>query len=222
LGGAVVLSVALHMAAIAIAVLGFGRRVPAAEDSMAITVLMPPAPVAAAAPETAEARPGEAPPPEPDYGLPPPEEQLAIPDFKPPLPPPQPKPAPPKPAVAATARPAPAPAPSPAPSSAPPSSLPAVPASGASVVPGWNAQLTAWLASHKRYPAAAHNRGEQGEVTIRFTVEGDGRVSEASITKSSGHADLDAAALAMLQGAGLPPPGVAATRTVRIHYRLDD
>jgi TonB family protein len=59
-------------------------------------------------------------------------------------------------------------------------------------------------------------------VLVRFTVEDNGRVSAVSIDKSSGHADLDAAALRMLQGANLPAPGAIATRTVRIRFRLDD
>ncbi len=89
-------------------------------------------------------------------------------------------------------------------------------------MPGWNVQLAAWLASHKRYPPDARNRGEEGEVTIRFTVDGDGSVREVAVAKGSGHTTLDAAAVAMLQGARVPAPGAAATRTVRIHFRLDE
>jgi protein TonB len=98
----------------------------------------------------------------------------------------------------------------------------APPTAGPSIVPGWNVLLASWLASHRRYPSDARQRGEQGEVLIQFTVEADGRVGQAAIEKSSGHAALDASALAMLQGAILPPPGAAATRTVRIRFRLDD
>lgn len=109
----------------------------------------------------------------------------------------------------------------PAQSAPPVAGAPAVSAA-ASIAPGWNVQLAAWLAAHKNYPAGARQRSEEGEVLIRFTVEDNGRVSAVSIDKGSGHADLDAAALAMLQGATVPPPGVAATRTVRIRYRLND
>src|SRR5476651_596042 len=223
LGGAVAISIAVHVAAIAIAMMAFGRHAPAAEDPAAITVFVAPAPPAAA---PAEAKPAEPPPPEPpqplpDYAPPPPEEALAVPDFKPPPPPkvsaPPPKPTP-KPAVAAEPRSAP---------SAPRQIVPPVnntpsPSAAPSVVPGWNVQLAAWLASHKRYPSAARQRGEEGEVLVRFVVESDGHVIEVTVEKSSGHAELDAAALAMLQGATVPPPGAAATRTVRIHFRLDD
>ena len=216
LGGAVVVSIAVHTAAIVIAMMAFGRHAPAAEDPAAITVFVAPAPPAVA---PAEAKPVEPPKPEPpqplpDYAPPPPEEALAVPDFKSP-PPPKPTP---KPAVAAQPRSAP---------SAPQQIVPPVnntpsPSAAPSVVPGWNVQLAAWLASHKRYPGAARRRGEEGEVMIRFTVESDGHVIEVTVAKTSGHAELDAAAVAMLQGATVPPPGAAATRTVRIHFRLDD
>jgi protein TonB len=238
LGGAVAISIVVHAVAIAIAVLGFGRQVPAAEDPATITVFVAPAPPAAAPVEEkpAEEKPAEPPKPEPpqpmaDFVPPPPEEDLPVPDFKAPPPPPpkvaapqpkpQPKPALPKPAVAAVPRTAPAAPSAPSPM-VPPVSGSVSPSPAPSIVPGWNVELAAWLASHKRYPTVARSRGEEGEVLVHFTVEGDGHVSEVTVAKSSGHADLDAAAVAMLQGATVPPPGTAATRTVRIHYRLDD
>ena len=220
-------SIAVHAAAIAIAMLAFGRHAPAAEDPAAITVFIPPAPPAAAAVEEKPVEPPkpEPPPPlTPDYTLPPPEEALAVPDFKAPPPPPPkpspPRPVPPKPPIAAAPRVAPA-----APTARQQQVAPvdsAAPPAAPSIVPGWNVQLAGWLAAHKRYPSAARSRGEEGEVLIHFTVESDGHVIDVAVAKSSGHADLDAAALAMLQGATVPPPGAAATRTVRIHFRLDD
>lgn len=241
LGGGMAISILLHVVALAIAVLAFGRHAPAAEDPAAITVFIPPAPPAEPVAETSEAKPAEPPPPQPDYALPPPEESLAIPDFKSPPPPPPPKeppppkaatpppkplpptpkPAPPKPAVAAAPHAAPA-APSAPQQMVPPVNSAPSPSAAPSIVPGWNVQLAAWLAAHKNYPNAARQRGEEGEVMVRFTVEDNGRVSAVSIDKSSGHADLDAAALHMLQGANLPAPGAIATRTVRIRFRLDD
>jgi protein TonB len=225
LGSAVAVSIVVHGMAIAIAVLGFGRQVPAAEDPAAITVFVPPAPPAAAAVEEKPVEPPKPeppPPPTPDYTLPPPEEALAAPDFKAPPPPPPapPRPVPPKPPIAAAPRPAPS-----APTARQQQVAPvdsAAPPAAPSIVPGWNVQLAGWLAAHKRYPSAARSRGEEGEVLVHFTVESDGHVIDVAIAQSSGHADLDAAALAMLQGATVPPPGAAATRTVRIHFRLDD
>jgi protein TonB len=233
----VAISIVLHVAAIAIAVLAFGAHAPAAEDPAAIMVFVPPAPPAVA--ETSESKPPpEPPPPEPqpplpDFAPPPPQDALAVPDFKPPPPPPvtppppRPKPVPAKPPVVAAPQPAPAPAASAPAASAPPPAVPplagtAPPAVGPSIVPGWNVQLAVWLAAHKNYPSAARQRGEEGEVLVRFTVEDNGRVSAVAIEKGSGHADLDASALRMLQGATLPPPGATATRTVRIRFRLDN
>ncbi len=226
LGGAVVGSIVLHITALAIAVLGFGRHAPAAEDPAAITVFIPPAsPQTAATPEAKPAEEPPPPPPEPvpDYAPPPPEEQVAVPDFKVPPPPQAPKrpPSPIRPPVIAAPRPSP-----PVPAHEPPPPAPvagAPPATAApSIVPGWNVQLAAWLAAHKTYPPEARKRGEEGEVLIRFTVETDGHVSAVALAKGSGFADIDRAALAMLQGATLPPPGAPATRTVRVRFHLDD
>lgn len=213
--------------------MAFGPPQLAIDDSAAITVYVEPhaAPVAT----TSESRPAVAPAPEPepeataalnpskepalpDFAPSPPEE-LALPDFS--LPPPPPK----------LAQPAPRPAQlRPEPKRGAPTvqqSAPAQPApvsanAPATVVPGWNALLAAWLAANRRYPEEARRRSEEGEVSVRFIVTSDGRVSEAAVVKGSGFAALDAAALRLLQGATLPAPGIEATRTVRIRFRLGD
>lgn len=43
------------------------------------------------------------------------------------------------------------------------------------------------------YPPAARRAGIEGSVTVRYTVGIDGRASGCSVTRSSGHAELDAA-----------------------------
>lgn len=169
----------------------------------------------------------------PDFAPPPPE-ALAPPDFSTPPPPPpklaqsvpraaQPKPEP-KRAAPPVAQPAPArpAATAPAESGSPAPAPAAVAGAPATVAPGWNALLAAWLAANRRYPDEARRRSEEGEVTVRFTVLPGGQVSEAAIAKGSGFAALDAAALRLLQGATLPAPGIEATRTVRIRFRLND
>lgn len=90
------------------------------------------------------------------------------------------------------------------------------------VAPNWNALLSAWLVANRRYPETSRRRGEEGEVAVRFTVAPNGRVLDATLTKASGFPELDAAALAMLRNATLPAPGVEATRSVRVRYRLND
>jgi len=181
--------------------------------------------------------------------VPPPEpREAAVPDFRPlPAPPKQePRPEPrkptppqqqqqkvePKPAAPAPRAANPAPAPSPAPatnpsphsgfaSAAPPAASPQ-PGGAPVVAPGWNALLAAWLAANRRYPEEARRRGVEGEVTVRFSVAADGRVTDVVIAAGSGSSALDGAAVAMLRGARLPPPGTDVTRTIRIRYRLAD
>ena len=68
----------------------------------------------------------------------------------------------------------------------------------------WVDSVSAWLASHKVYPELAQQRGETGNVSVRFTVDRSGRVTEAAIVKASGSALLDEAALALLRRAVFP------------------
>ncbi|MDP1907317.1 MAG: energy transducer TonB [Hyphomicrobium sp.] len=244
LGTAISASLGLHGLAVVAALMAFGPQRPAIDDSAAITVYIEPdaAPVATASESRPITAPAPAPDPEPepeataalnppkepalpDFAPLPPEE-LALPDFSvPPPPPPKPaqpapRPAQPKPepkrAAPTVAKLAPAESASPAPPA------PAAASASAVVAPGWNALLAAWLAANRRYPEDARRRSEEGEVTVRFTVVPDGRVSEAAVVKGSGVASLDAAALRLLQGATLPAPGIEATRTVRIRFRLGD
>ncbi len=87
--------------------------------------------------------------------------------------------------------------------------------------------MAAWLASHNVYPEEARRRGEQGNVTVRFTVEPSGQVTNVTVVRGSGSPRLDAAAEAMLRNAKLPPFDPAMrqapiTATVPIHYALEE
>jgi len=55
------------------------------------------------------------------------------------------------------------------------------------------------LARRKRYPSEARQARQQGVVTVRFTVNSDGSVTNSSIRNSSGHELLDQATLDLLQ-----------------------
>jgi protein TonB len=95
------------------------------------------------------------------------------------------------------------------------------------VSPSWQSQLDAWLEAHRRYPEAAREYGQEGTATIRFTVARDGQVTNVALVNGSGVAQLDDAAMRMLQGAIVPafPAAMAQaemTITVRINYALDD
>ncbi len=195
-----------------------------------------PAPIPLPPPELL---PQEAPPPPPARPMPP-EPMPAKPPLVPaPFPSPKPKP-PSKPMAKAPAlKPAPvveAPirsvpsnliptprAPQAAPVTSPPiiAPLQAVPA----VDPSWQASVAGWLASRKTYPEEARRRGEEGRVSVRFTVDRSGRVLEAGIVGGSGSERLDTAAVALLRQAPLPafPSSMTqahVTITTTIRYTL--
>jgi protein TonB len=81
------------------------------------------------------------------------------------------------------------------------------------------------MAAHKIYPEAARRRGEEGRVTLRFTVAHSGEVADVAVVQGSGSPRLDAAAEAMLRGATVPPFDVGMgqtniTATVQVRYAL--
>jgi protein TonB len=77
----------------------------------------------------------------------------------------------------------------------------------------YQAMISAWLESHKRYPESARERGEEGNAALRFRIDRSGRVLDYSYA-STGYPDLDAGLDEMLRGALLPPfpPGMTASR----------
>jgi protein TonB len=90
---------------------------------------------------------------------------------------------------------------------------------------GWQQAVSGWLSSRKTYPEAARQRGEEGAVAVRFTVDRSGRVMDAAIVKASGSALLDDAALGLLRHAVLPafPPDMtqsSITITTTMRYSL--
>ncbi|MER8567060.1 energy transducer TonB [Mesorhizobium sp. M0924] len=80
----------------------------------------------------------------------------------------------------------------------------------------WNSQLIGWINRHKRYPSAARSRRAGGTANVTFVVSASGKVTSVRLTRSSGDADLDRAALGILQGATVPapPPEKAGTAVV--------
>jgi len=68
------------------------------------------------------------------------------------------------------------------------------------------AQLRAWLEAHKTYPKRARMRREEGIVEVAFAVDRQGRLLTGDVVRSSGHASLDAEAMAMLDRSN-PFPG---------------
>nr|WP_314433757.1 energy transducer TonB [uncultured Brevundimonas sp.] len=113
----------------------------------------------------------------------------------------------------------------PAPETTAPPSRPAPPASlAASATQTWQGRLLAHLEQRKRYPAQARARRQQGVAYVRFSMDRQGRVLSAAIERSSGHAVLDAEALALLhrsQPLPLPPaeiPGDPISLSVPVDF----
>ncbi|ABE41221.1 TonB-like [Rhodopseudomonas palustris BisB5] len=74
-------------------------------------------------------------------------------------------------------------------------------AAAAAALPPYRDQLAAHLARFKQYPSSSKAAGEQGTAMLSFTVGRGGQVLGSRLTRSSGHAALDAETLAMVRRA---------------------
>jgi len=57
------------------------------------------------------------------------------------------------------------------------------------------------IESHKKYPGTAKTRQIEGQVTVRFVIEPDGRISSSKVVESSRHRILNQAALSAVKEA---------------------
>jgi protein TonB len=161
------------------------RMVPAEEPGQPeIENAEPPPPVELKPPPPELATIVEPPPPE----IPPPEKKV------------EPKPRPPEPKpLQRTPQPARPAAPVEA---GPQQAAPAAPAAPRTV----QASQLGWLVQpNPAYPTRARRAGEQGTATIRVLVDVAGRPAQVSLAASSGHADLDQAALSAVRAAQFRP-----------------
>lgn len=55
------------------------------------------------------------------------------------------------------------------------------------------------------YPRSARRKGHEGSVTVEFSIYNDGGVGAAEVAESSGHAELDRAALSAVETARFAP-----------------
>jgi protein TonB len=78
------------------------------------------------------------------------------------------------------------------------------------------AEVRAAIERHKRYPAAARRAGMTGQVVLQFVILADGRVIDASVAKSHGHAAFSSATLESLRRAGQMPPFPEAIQQERL------
>lgn len=99
----------------------------------------------------------------------------------------------------------------------------AAPHQGASRKPNqavlsWQKALHLHLSKHKRYPGEARNRRIEGVVTVAFSIDHEGRVTNVRVLKGSGSPLLDEEAVEMLSRASpLPtPPEEAAASALNL------
>jgi protein TonB len=64
------------------------------------------------------------------------------------------------------------------------------------------AELQAAIAKHRFFPPRARRRGLEGQVTVSFTLEGDGRITGIRVVKGSGSSLLDEGATKTLERLG--------------------
>ena len=84
--------------------------------------------------------------------------------------------------------------------------------------------VAAHLARHKQYPSGARSNGTQGTGTVTFTIDGGGRVTAATIVKSTGATVLDQELTAMVRRSSpfpAPPGGQGLSFTVPVSFRLN-
>jgi protein TonB len=74
-------------------------------------------------------------------------------------------------------------------------------ASAPRIDPSWQSLLLKHLQQFKSYPAGAREHGEEGVVLLAFTMDRDGKVLSRRIVSSSGHPDLDAEVMALVERA---------------------
>ena len=156
--------------------------------------------------------------PPPPPALPPMTLQLVQPEPPKPLPPAPPKPKPtPRPILRPVPRPTPAPiktvtppSPLPSPVQAPPpppvkeTPPPSPPPVSAAVKADYLAQVKGAIQAAVHFPEAARMLGQSGKVLVRFYLQ-DGRISRVSIVQKGSLDDFNAAALAAVRQAKLPP-----------------
>lgn len=107
---------------------------------------------------------------------------------------------------------------------APPPPAPPAPSKARGVKPKGNLGA----AMQRDYPRAAERQQIEGTVGLRLTIGADGRVSECSISKSSGSSVLDDGACQSIRRVGRFDPAldrdgnpISATWTTSIAYQLD-
>lgn len=202
--------------------------------------------IVADTPTVSETEPPPSPPALPDLAPPP---DMPMPDVAVDTPPPEPTPAPPPPEP--TPAPLPEPPPQPPQPQKPPEkpkpekpkhepvkhekpAKPQTPHQPAAAVPAKAGPAAAAPSIDRsqscpppKYPREAEDAGATGVTYLQFVIDADGRVTESSVTKSSGYASLDQAALRALSRCKFNP-GIAngqrqrASLSLTYRWQLDN
>lgn len=87
------------------------------------------------------------------------------------------------------------------------------------------AELQRAIARHQRFPDDARRRNKTGTATLSFLVQGDGSIRQVRVAKSSGDANLDAAAVEAMQRLNrfkpIPPTIGRQSWSLRVPIRFD-
>ena len=91
-------------------------------------------------------------------------------------------------------------------------------------------KLAIWLDRHKRYPAIARRRGQEGEISVRFSINAAGELLSYQLISPSAHTSLNTAVTRMLQSASPMPAVPAELRngkstfdyTIPVHFKLSN
>ena len=87
----------------------------------------------------------------------------------------------------------------------------------------WRSLLVAHLKRRKR--AVSATAGARAVAYVRFSIDGGGHVLSAALLRSSGVAEVDREAVALVQRASplpSPPPGAARTLTLPVGFTSDE
>jgi protein TonB len=88
----------------------------------------------------------------------------------------------------------------------------------------YRGRVAAHLARHKRFPADARSRGDQGSAMVTFAIDGNGRVTSVRLARGAGAPTLDREAIAMVHRASpFPPPpgGRGMSFSVPVSFRIN-
>lgn len=78
-------------------------------------------------------------------------------------------------------------------------------------------KFSKWVNSHLVYPVDAKEKNIQGRVTLQFTIEADGRVTNVKVLKSA-HPSLDQEAVRVVSSSPKWNPGMQNGKPVKVTY----